>query len=117
MGFYVVRRVGRLIEIGFLFIDNFVRRKSYRKNDETKPINKSSTGMLDLLTVGPKFTRPACRTAAAAIDRYLLQARARPQQQTRRPPTLLLIAGQTDGQTDTRPFYDAYRMLRGPRNE
>jgi len=48
MGFYVVRRVGRLREIGFLFIDNFVRRKSYRKNDETKPINKSSTGMLDL---------------------------------------------------------------------
>jgi len=35
MGFYVVRRVGRLREIGFLFIDNFVRRKSYRKNDET----------------------------------------------------------------------------------
>ena len=30
--------------------------------------------MLDLLTVGPKFTRPACRAAAAAIDRYLLPA-------------------------------------------
>ena len=30
--------------------------------------------MLDLLTVGPKFTRPASRTAAAAIDRYLLPA-------------------------------------------
>ena len=26
-----------------------------------------------LLTVGLKFTRPACRTAAAAIDRYLLR--------------------------------------------
>jgi len=25
--------------------------------------------------------------------------------------------GQTDGQTDTRPFDDAYRILRGPRNK
>jgi len=30
--------------------------------------------VLDLLTVGPKFTRPACRAAAAAVDRYLLPA-------------------------------------------
>jgi len=30
--------------------------------------------MLDLLTVGPKCTRPAGRAAAAAIDRYLLPA-------------------------------------------
>ena len=28
----------------------------------------------DLLRVGPKFTRPACRAATAAIDRYLLPA-------------------------------------------
>ena len=36
--------------------------------------------MLDLLTVGTKFTRTACRAAAAAaaIDRYLLRVRARP---------------------------------------
>ena len=27
--------------------------------------------MLDLLTVGSKFTQPACRAVAAAIDRYL----------------------------------------------
>jgi len=28
----------------------------------------------DLLRVGPKFTRPSCRAAVAAIDRYLLPA-------------------------------------------
>ena len=28
--------------------------------------------LLDLLTVGPKFTLPACRAAAAAVDQYLL---------------------------------------------
>jgi len=63
---------------------------------------------LDLLAVGPKFTRPACRAAAAAIDRYLLLAPAPD------PPQLLSIDGretQTDGRTDTRPFYDAYRIL------
>jgi len=32
------------------------------------------TSMSDLLTVGPKLTRPACRAAAAAIDRCLLPA-------------------------------------------
>ena len=30
--------------------------------------------MLNFLAVGPKFTLPACRTAAAAIGRYLLPA-------------------------------------------
>jgi len=30
--------------------------------------------MLDVLAVGPKFTRPACRAAAAAIDRYVRSA-------------------------------------------
>ena len=29
--------------------------------------------MLELFTLGPKFTRPACQ-AAASIDRYLLPA-------------------------------------------
>jgi len=53
--------------------------------------------MLDLLAVGPKFTRPTYREPAAAIDRYLF-ARAQPQQQTRRPPLLLSIDG-TDRQT------------------
>ena len=58
--------------------------------------------MLDLLTVGPKFTRPACCAAAATINRSMSAARARPQQQTRRPPLLLSIDGtdrRTDGQT------------------
>ena len=36
--------------------------------------NSNVTTMSDLLTVAPKFTRPACRAAAAAIDRYLLPA-------------------------------------------
>jgi len=72
--------------------------------------------MLELLRVGPKFTRPAYRAAAAAMDRYLFRARARPQQQIRRPPLLLSIDG-TDRRmhrrTDTRPFCDAYCILCG----
>ena len=55
--------------------------------------------MSDLLTVGSKFTRSACRAAAAAIDLYVPRSRARPQQQTRRAPLLLSIDG-TDRQTD-----------------
>jgi len=65
---------------------------------------------LDLLAVGPKFTRPACRAAAAAIDQYLLLASARTQQQTRRPSQLLLTDG-TDGQTavfENRPTYFSF---------
>ena len=64
------------------------------------------TSTLDLLPVGPKFTRSACR------------ARARPRPQTRRPPLLLKIDGtdrRTDRRTDTRSFYDACRILCGPR--
>ena len=57
--------------------------------------------MLDLQTVGPEFTRPACCAAAADIDRYLLQACARPQQQTRQLPRLLSMYG-TDRRTDGR---------------
>ena len=42
------------------------------------------------------------------------EARARPQQQTRRPPPMLSIDGthrrRTDGRMDTGPFYDAYRI-------
>jgi len=49
--------------------------------------------MLHLHAVGPKFT------AAVAIDQYLLQARARTQQQTRRPPLVLSIDG-TDRRTE-----------------
>jgi len=61
------------------------------------------TSMMDLPAVGPKFSGPACR-AAAAIDRYLQLARARPQQQTHRPPLLLSIDGtdiRINGRTDT----------------
>jgi len=55
--------------------------------------------MLDLLTVGLKFTRPACRAAAAAIDRYLLSA------PDFRSKTIgcrccCRATGQTDGQSD-----------------
>ena len=57
-----------------------------------------TTSMLDHLTVRPKITRSACSTVATAIVRYLLRARTRPQQQTRRPPLLLSIDG-TDRQT------------------
>jgi len=60
--------------------------------------------MLDLLAVGPKFTRPTYRDPAAAIDRYLF-ARAQLQQQTRRPPLLLSIDG-TDRQT-----HEHYRFM------
>ena len=62
-------------------------------------VGNKLTSMFNFLTVEPKFTRPAYRTDAAAIDWYLLRARARPQQQTRRPLLLLSIDG-TDRRTD-----------------
>ena len=70
----------------------------------------------ELLTVGQKFTRPACRVTEAAIDRYLLLVRARTQQHCSKPASrsgCCRLMGQTDGRTDTRPFYDAYRILCG----
>ena len=69
--------------------------------------------MLDLLTIGQNLRCPH----VATIYRYLLRIRARPQQQTRR--CCCRSTGQTDGRTDIRPFYDAYRigLLCGPRNE
>jgi len=63
----------------------------------------NSSSMLALLAVRPKFTQPACCAAAAAIDRYLLRARARPQQQKpagRR--CCCRSTGQTDGRTHDR---------------
>jgi len=63
-------------------------------------VGNKLTSMFNFLTVEPKFTRPAYRTDAAAIDWYLLRARARPQQQTRRPPLLLLSIDGTDRRTD-----------------
>jgi len=68
--------------------------------------------MLDLLIVGVNVAgSSSCRSTSAA--------RARAQQQTRRLPLLLSIGGTdrpTDGLTDTRPFYDAYRLQCGPSN-
>jgi len=48
----------------------------------------------------------------------MLRACARPQQQTSWPPPLSIDGpdGVTDGETDTRPFCDAYRLLCWPRN-
>ena len=62
--------------------------------------------MLDLLTVAPKFTRLACRAAAAvaAIDQYLVLLASD------------LISSRL-GWTDARRFYDAYRRLCGPYNK
>jgi len=81
----------------------------YYVSTNAKLLLEISRPMLDFLTITPKFTRPVCCTAAATIDRYLLLARARPQQQTRRLPPLLSI-DRTDRRTDTRPFYDAQRI-------
>ena len=68
--------------------------------------------------VGPPCSRTniyAARMSRGSSGyRSISAARARPQQHTRRPPLLLLsIDGtdrQTDGRTDTRPFYDARRI-------
>jgi len=51
------------------------------------------------------------RGSSSYTDRYLLRASARPQQQTRRPPLLLLIDG-TDGRTDRRTL-DHFMTLTG----
>jgi len=72
--------------------------------------------MLDVLAVGPKFTRPACRAAAAAIDRYVRSApdlSSKPAD--RRGCRSTEQTDRTDVRTDTRPFYDAYGILCGPR--
>ena len=69
------------------------QRRSYNKPE------------LSLVSRLQRATRICCRApASAAIDRYLLQARA--QQQTRRTPLLLPIDGQTEGRrTDIRPLH------------
>ena len=62
--------------------------------------------MLDLLTVGSKFTQPACRAVAAAIDRYIPapDLSSKPADHCRRPLSVCpidisLSMGQTDGRT------------------
>ena len=75
--------------------------------------------------VGSPYSRTkiyAARVSRVSTSfRSISAARARPQQQTRRTPLLLLIDGththaRTDGQTDTWPLYDANSIVRGPRN-
>jgi len=58
------------------------------------------TSVLDLLTVGPEFMRPACRAAAAVIDRYLRGTYCR------RPISAVAETGQADGWT-----LDRFMML------
>jgi len=71
-----------------------------------------------LLTVGRKFTLPACRATATAIDRYLLPAPDLSSKPAGHRCSCCRSTGQTGGQTggrtDTRPFYDVYRILCGP---
>jgi len=62
----------------------------------------TSRPMLDLLTVGQKFTRLACRATTAAIDRYLLPA---PDLSTKHAAAVDRLDRQTDGLTDGRTLY------------
>ena len=58
------------------------------------------------LQVEPKFMRPACRVATAAIDRFLLPAPALSSKPAGRR-CCCRSTGQTDGWTDGQSFYDA----------
>ena len=62
--------------------------------------------MLKLLTLGPKFTRPVCHAAAAAVDRYLLP---RPTSAAN-PPAAAAAVDRRDRQTDGRTL-DRYMTL------
>ena len=72
--------------------------------------------MLDLLTVGPQFTRPASRAAAAAIDRYLLLPRPT---SAANPSVAAAAVDRRDRQTDGRTLdrfvtftaYYAHRVI------
>jgi len=93
-----------------------------------EPRLRRETNLFNLLTVRSTFTRPACRVAAAKrLDgdicrsiaagrgagsyRLISAARARTQQQTRRPPLQLLI-DETDRWTDGRArSLDRFMML------
>jgi len=68
----------------------------------------SQTSMSDLLAVGPKYTRPACRATAPAINGYLLPAPELSSKPAGRRRCCCRSTGQTDARTDTGPFYDAY---------
>jgi len=76
--------------------------------------NEQSVNHLDLLTIGPKFKRPACGMAAAAIDQHLLLA---PELSSKPANCCCRSTGQTDRRTHTRPFYDTFCILCRPRNK
>jgi len=82
-------------------------RRGHRPSGERLVENLCSTVIVieistsDLLRVGPKFTRPACRAATAAIDRYLLPAPDLCSKPADRRCCCRLM-GQTDRQTDGR---------------
>ena len=78
---------------------NLVSRQLYPVVSKTSIVKRTS--VLDLLIVGPKFTRPDCRSMATAIDRYLL----RPELDLSSKPSAAAAAAagtdrQTDGRTD-----------------
>ena len=67
------------------------QKKDGRQRSALKYIEYLLASVLDLREVGSKFTRPARRTAAASIDRYLLPAPVLSSKPTdERPPPLLL---------------------------
>ena len=82
-------------------------RRGHRRSGERLVENLCSTVIVieistsDLLRVGPKFTRPACHAATAAIDRYLLPAPDLCSKPADRRCCCRLM-GQTDRQTDGR---------------
>ena len=65
-------------------------------------VPRNATSSLDLLAVGPTFTRPACRAAAAAIGRYLLPAPDLNSTPAGHRCCCCPSTGQTDRQTDGR---------------
>jgi len=82
-------------------------RRGHRPPGERLVENLCSTVIVieistsDLLRVGPKFTRPACRATTAAIDRYLLPAPDLCSKPADRRCCCRLM-GQTDRRTDGR---------------
>jgi len=71
-------------------------------------LDYTSRPTLDLLTVGPKCTQPACRASVAV--RLLIDIDCPRLTSAANPPA----AYGTDGRR--RPFYEAYRILRGLHN-
>jgi len=71
-----------------------------------------------ILTVGPKFTRPACRAAASLVSSDICCRRPT---SAANPPAAAdavdRLDRRTDARTDTCLFYDAYHVLCGPRNK